>query len=98
MKSLLPLALANGAAIVAAIADGAAQSIPGFNDFNFTSLTSIGFAVWYGVYVTRVAIPKIVEKHDAQILRKEEQHGAQLKEQRTDFLQSLRDMKGLGQK
>ncbi len=55
-----------------------------------TSLTSIGFAIWYGWYVTTKAIPKIVDQHTAQIDKVEIAHGKQLDAMAATFREELR--------
>jgi t-SNARE complex subunit (syntaxin) len=54
------------------LAEASDVELPG--GFNLTSVTSIGFAIWYGYYVTKFAIPGIVDKHAAQIERLDAKH------------------------
>lgn len=46
----------------------AVGALPGFDGLNLTQVSSIGFAIWYGWYVTTRAIPRIVEQHGVQLL------------------------------
>lgn len=47
----------------------AANAIPGIENFDIGPVASVGFAVWYGWYVTSRAIPRIVDKHDEAVSR-----------------------------
>lgn len=55
-----------------------------------SSLTSIGFAIWYGWYVTTKAIPRIVDQHSAQLDKAEASHGRQLESLSSTFREELR--------
>lgn len=54
------------------LAEASDVELPG--GFNLTSITSIGFAIWYGYYVTKFAIPGIVDKHAATMERLDAKH------------------------
>ena len=56
-----------------------------------TSLTSIGFAIWYGWYVTTKAVPKIVDQHASQIEKIELAHERQINSLTAMFREELRE-------
>lgn len=58
-----------------------------------TSLTSVGFAIWYGWYVTTRAVPKIVDQHAAQIEKIELAHERQINALTAMFREELKDLR-----
>lgn len=50
------------------------------------SITSLGFAVWYGWYITTKTIPRIIDKHDEQIRHLTEAFREECREMREKFL------------
>jgi hypothetical protein len=55
-----------------------------------SSLTSVGFAIWYGWYVTTRAIPKIVDQHSAQVDKIEAAHERQINSLAATFRDEMR--------
>ena len=54
-----------------------------------TSLTSVGFAIWYGWYVTTRAIPKIVDQHQSQVDKIEASRERQINALTTTFREEM---------
>lgn len=55
-----------------------------------TSLTSMGFAIWYGWYVTTKAIPRIIDQHSEQLVKTELSHSKRVEQLASDFREELR--------
>lgn len=58
-QAILFTPIAMGAMLLAV--EAAAANIPTLTDI--TGITSVGFAMWYGFYVTRYALPNIITQH-----------------------------------
>jgi len=54
--------------------------IPDLGNFDIGQISSIGFAIWYGWYVTCRAIPKIIEQNATSFATAEDKHSAQMKD------------------
>lgn len=72
----------------------ATNLIPKIDGFDIGQVSSVGFAIWYGWYVTCRAIPKIIDQHVAASAAVEAKHQEQVKELTTTFkeeMSSVRD-------